>query len=91
METIKTPHPALVVSFIEAVFDCTDAAFVYHKDGKEVGQVQLCGSSDGRTYGYAVTVEVPNEENTFWCNYEVKTKKLAEAQMLQRLAIYGII
>lgn len=91
MKTYKTPHPSLTVTFTEEEFECTDAAFVYHLNGQEVGQVQLCGSSDGYRHGYGVTIPIPDKLHWYYTNYELKTKAAAEADLVEKLIEYGIL
>lgn len=91
MKTLKFTDPRISSKFTDAIIGCQDAAHVVFLNDKEVGQIQLCGSSDFAKYGYGVTIEIPNKTNHFYTHYEIKTLKAAQEILVAKLGEYGIL
>lgn len=91
MKTYSAPNPRLTTRFDEAVFDCEDAGVYYLLEGREVGHVQFCGTSDGYRHGYGVTVEIPGRPNVFYVNYDFKTYNAARDHCGEKLVEFGIL
>ena len=91
MKTLSFADKRISSKFIEAEYDIQDAAHIIYLDGKEVGQIQLCGSSDFANWGYGVTIEIPNKPDHFYTHYEIKTVKAAQGILLAKLVEYGIM
>ena len=91
MKTLKFADPRITTKFVDAIIDCEDAAHVIYLNGKEVAQIQVCGSSSFARWGYGVTFEIPGKPGHFYTHYEIKTVKSAQEILVDKLVEYGIM